>query len=81
MSDIFNKFFKIRLRVMKIKRTGIGDICINLHQINCFHPAKYYYNEIPKYACLLYFNKDIPKIFKDKKYLKMTIKSNQNDKR
>lgn len=45
------------------------------------HPAKYYYNENQKYACLLYFNKDIPKLFKDKKYLKITIKSNQNNKR
>lgn len=28
-----------------------------------------------------YFNRDVPETFKDKTYFKMTIKSNQNEKR
>lgn len=63
---------------MITKTTGIGNtcICIHLHQINCFQPEKFYYNEH-----VSYFNKDVSQLFKDKTYFKMTITSNQNDKR
>lgn len=39
MCDIIKKSFKITLRVM-IKSTGIGNISINIHQINLFPTGK-----------------------------------------